>query len=64
MNVKCRMQSAECRRSIAVWLCILHSAFCIAAARFEAHALLRLTYRILGASGDLLLLEPVSVEAR
>ena len=35
MNVKCRMQSSECRRSIPVWLCILHSAFCIAAA---AHA--------------------------
>ena len=42
----------------------LHSAFCIAAATFEAHAPLRLTYRILGASGDVLLLEPVRVEAR
>ena len=31
---------------------------------FEAHAPLRLTYRILGASGDVLLLEPVRVEAR
>jgi hypothetical protein len=35
MNGKCRMQNAECRRSIAVWFCILHSAFCIASA---AHA--------------------------
>ena len=31
---------------------------------FEAHTPLRLTYRILGASTDVLLLEPVRVEAR